>query len=114
MIQQLKEHGCNVEAGIRRFLGKEYLYCRCLKEFLKDSTMQEAEEAYLAGDSGTAMEKVHMLKGSCGNLEFARAYEITCQMMDLHRAGKTREAMTLMPELRREYDIIIDILRKEE
>lgn len=114
MIQRLREHGCNVDAGIRRFLGKEHLYLRCLEEFLNDTSMQEAEEAARKGDYRTAMDRVHQLKGASGNLEFGEVYKLACRMMDLHREDRTEEAMELLPELRREYDIIVAVLKGED
>lgn len=116
VFDRLREHGCDVEEALKRFMGKRELYCQCLISFISDETMEEIEDAWFEEHAKPLADAVHRMKGISGNLGFTALYTIASDMTCLFRADKYDEAVEKMPQLREEYRNIISILRdyKEE
>lgn len=110
-LQRLKEFGCDTDGALTRVLGKEEIYLHCITEFLEEKDMDDAETAVRMGDMMETREKIHGMKGVCGNLGFTEVYKITCTMMDLFKSGRDREAVEMFPQLRMEYDRLTSMIR---
>jgi HPt (histidine-containing phosphotransfer) domain-containing protein len=65
---KLKEYGANVEEGLSRCLGMEDFYLKLVVTELGDTNFEKLDSAIEAGDTKTAFEAAHALKGTLGNL----------------------------------------------
>lgn len=59
-----------------------------------------------------AFRAVHTIKGVCQNLGFARLLQSSSRMSDALRHGWTPEADELTPQLKEDYRITTDAIRK--
>lgn len=83
----LKEYGIDCELGIERCLGKEALYEKLLRMFLRDDTLERARAARESGDREALFLCAHELKGTSGNVSIQGLYEASSALVDYLRGG---------------------------
>jgi len=86
-IKILKDGGIDYESGITRFMGNMALYERVMKVFVADDVIKRARAAYDAGDMAGLLAAAHEAKGTSGNMEITRAYQLACALVALLRGG---------------------------
>ena len=67
-VDNLKSLGVNVEEGLGRCLNNETIYLKLVGLGLSDAHFEELRHALDAGDTKTAFEAAHALKGVIANL----------------------------------------------
>ncbi len=109
---QLEEIGIDVDSVLDRFMGNEAILMRFLKKFLNDGNYGKLKEAVQTGDMEGALAASHTLKGVTGNLSMTKLYELLTDQVQLFREGKTEEAIYMMDEITRNYQEIVEGIKK--
>ena len=85
-IEALKEAGADVEAGLKRCLGKEDFYLRLVKMGLENENFELLKEPLNQKDFDRAFELCHSLKGVTGNLSLTPLYDLVCSLTEMLRS----------------------------
>ena len=74
--------GIDIEAGIRRSVGKREIYLSMLKKFTEQfaDTERELDKELVAGQQKDALRRVHTLKGVAGNLGAVQLQQLAGQL----------------------------------
>lgn len=97
--KQLEESGADVEATLKRFMGKDELYLKFLGKFPADQNYANLGTHLEAGAFEEAYKCAHALKGVVGNLGLTPIFE---------------KVSTLVEELRNKADADVDVARANE
>ena len=102
-IEELRELGVDVDAGLERVMGDESFYEMTLDMFL-DSVDENPIELtdFDADDLETLIGRVHILKGLTGNLEMTPLFAGYMQALDLLRLNQPGKA-------RKEYEQLLPV-----
>lgn len=92
--KQLEENGVDVEATLKRFMGREAIFMKFILKFADDQSCVGIREALNNQDAKAAFEHAHSLKGVSGNLGISSVYDLAAQISDLLR-GKTIEEVPM-------------------
>lgn len=90
-FHKLRELGFDSENAKERFLGSEEFYFSCMKIYIRANDIAKLTELCRACDWENALECVHTMKGSTGNLALYGLYSHYSAMTDLFRAGDGRK-----------------------
>ena len=97
-FHKLRELGFDSENAKERFLGSEEFYFSCMKIYNRANDIAKLTELCRACDWENALECVHTMKGSTGNLALYGLYSHYSAMTDLFRAGEPLKAASMLPE----------------
>lgn len=97
--KQLEENGADVEATLKRFMGKDELYLKFLGKFPADPNYANLGTNLEAGAFEEAYKCAHALKGVVGNLGLTPIFE---------------KVSVLVEELRNKADADVDAARANE
>ena len=97
-FHKLRELGFDSENAKERFLGSEEFYFSCMKIYIRANDIAKLTELCRACDCENALECVHTMKGSTGNLALYGLYSHYSAMTDLFRSGEPLKAASLLPE----------------
>lgn len=97
-FRKLGELGFDAESAKERFLGSEDFYFSCMKIYIRANDIARLTELCRACDWENALECVHMMKGSTGNLALDGLYSHYSAMTDFFRAGEPLKAASLLPQ----------------
>lgn len=97
--RQLEESGADVEATLKRFMGKDELYLKFLAKFPADQNYANLGTNMEAGAFEEAYKCAHALKGVVGNLGLTPIFE---------------RVSILVEELRNKADADVDAARANE
>lgn len=86
-IEKLREKGCNTSGALERMADDEEFYIECLQEALENPNFSALEKALSAGDTQTAFDCAHALKGVLGNVGLTPMFNVTVQIVEPLRAG---------------------------
>lgn len=101
----------DAEDGLKRMMGNENLYVKCLKMFLPQATASRLPELIDSGNTEDAIKDVHNLKGVTGNLSLKSLYEKYNETLRRLRTGELDGVKQLVNEATAEQKIICDIIR---
>ena len=87
-FHKLRELGFDSENAKERFLGSEEFYFSCMKIYIRANDIAKLTELCRACDWENALECVHTMKGSTGNLALYGLYSHYSAMTDLFRSGE--------------------------
>jgi len=94
-------------------MGNAELYQQFLSQFLYDGSFEEFWAGMEMGDLQMAEKAIHTLKGTAGNLSMIRLFELSDEIVEALREGKTAEEIrTLIYETREVYEKICDAIRQ--
>ena len=91
-FHKLRELGFDSENAKERFLGSEEFYFSCMKIYIRANDIAKLTELCRACDWENALECVHTMKGSTGNLALYGLYSHYSAMTDLFRSGEPLKA----------------------
>lgn len=97
-FHKLRELGFDSENAKERFLGSEEFYFSCMKIYIRANDIAKLTELCRACDWENALECVHTMNGSTGNLALYGLYSHYSAMTDLFRSGEPLKAASLLPE----------------
>ncbi|HCS02776.1 MAG TPA: hypothetical protein DIV52_10195 [Ruminococcaceae bacterium] len=97
-FHKLRELGFDSENAKERFLGSEEFYFSCMKIYIRANDIAKLTELCRACDWENALECVHTMKGSTGNLALYGLYSHYSAMTDLFRSEEPLKAASMLPE----------------
>ncbi|MDD4076280.1 MAG: Hpt domain-containing protein [Eubacteriales bacterium] len=86
-VEMLKSAGIDYDRAVKRFMGKAHIYEKVLGDFLDDTALDLAIEAYNGGDKQGLFECAHEMKGVSGNMDMTDLYRVACELVELLREG---------------------------
>lgn len=92
--KQLEDNGVDVEATLKRFMGREAIFMKFILKFADDQSCTGIRESLDNQDAKAAFEHAHSLKGVSGNLGISSIYDLAAQISDLLR-GKSIEEVSM-------------------
>lgn len=93
--KQLEENGVDVDATLKRFMGREAIFMKFILKFADDRSCKEIRLALENQDIQAAFERAHSLKGVAGNLGITRVYTLAAQLSDLLRGKQQVQEVDL-------------------
>lgn len=110
--KQLEENGVDVEATLKRFMGREAIFMKFIMKFADDQSCVGIREGLENQDAQAAFEHAHSLKGVSGNLGISSVYHLAAQISDLLRGKSIEEVqMDQVLELQKQLEETCDTLR---
>lgn len=110
---ELAENGVDIERVMERFMGNEALYIKFLKRFAEeDKSFQKMQEYLKREEVEEAFKAAHTLKGLLANLGLDDIMHSVAPITEKLRAGSLEGIKELMEQSEREYESILNILKK--
>lgn len=97
-LEELKGLGADVDDALNRFMNNEGLYKRMLAKLPLNIEKLEVLSFIESGDTKTALENAHTLKGVMGNLSLTPLYKAYTDIVASFRADKPEEAKAILLE----------------
>ncbi|MFA6624712.1 MAG: Hpt domain-containing protein [Bacilli bacterium] len=113
LIEDLQKYGVNRKEIESRFMGDYEFYVSCIKEFLSSDGFADLLEKMDKKDYQAAFEVSHGIKGVVGNLGFTPFYDCISAFTDYLRNNDNSKAVKMLPELKKEYEVIHTLLVKD-
>lgn len=115
--KQLEESGADVEATLKRFMGKDELYLKFLGKFPADQNYANLGTNLEAGAYEEAYKCAHALKGVVGNLGLTPIFEKVSALVEELRNKADADvdaarAGALWQEIKDAYEKFIDIIEQ--
>ncbi len=110
---KLKDADVDVDGAILRFSNKEDRYVKYLKLFKCDTSFLDLKQAVGLGDSMSAFESCHTLKGIVGNLGFNKMYKVVYNACESLRKGKLDGVDEMIDEISENYAQIIKVIEED-
>lgn len=112
--QRLILAGIDIDAMLERFMGNDAMLDRFLSKFLEDTNYTRLLAAIEAKDVEESIAASHTLKGICGNLSMTVLYDLFTRQVEALRADRWDDAVSMMPEIKKQYTIVTDTIRECE
>ncbi len=93
--KQLEENGVDVDATLKRFMGKDALFMKFIVKFADDENCNGIRVELEKQDIHAAFERAHSLKGVAGNLGITPVYDLAAQISDLLRGKQQVEEVDM-------------------
>lgn len=116
--RQLEENGVDVDATLKRFMGKEALFMKFIVKFADDGSCQGIRTGLENRDIQATFERAHSLKGVAGNLGITPVYNLAAQISDLFRGkqeateAELDQAMELQKQLEEKCEKIYRLIEQ--
>ena len=81
----LKSAGIDYDRGVKRFMGRAYLYEKTLAKFARDTTVSRLRAAYEADDRAGMFAAAHEFKGMCGTIAISGLHETAGALVECLR-----------------------------
>ena len=111
MLDELKNLGVDIDAGLNRFMGNRALYEKYLKKFPDTLKVNPLEVLNTDGPKAAA-EVVHSLKGSTGNLSIDILFNAYSEILGLLHDGQVQEARIALLKISRTQNAIVECIKK--
>jgi chemotaxis protein histidine kinase CheA len=85
--EHMLQKGFDIDGTMKRFLGNEPLYIKCLKKFPDDKSYENLKRAYSDNDCVECFKYAHTMKGLVSNLGINEMYHFLIPMVDKLRSG---------------------------
>ena len=99
-IADLIAFGANVDEGLQRCLNNEAFYLRMVAKLVGDANFQKLYDAMEAGDTTTAFEAAHALKGMTSNLALTPIQAPVSELTEILRAKQNVDCTALLDAIR--------------
>ncbi len=110
--QKFKANGIDVYESVDRLMGMENLYDSLLLDFLADENFDIMKKSLAAGDTSTAFNAAHALKGVAGNLGMEKFYRRLHPTVEKLRRGESDVALEEIEILENEYKKIKKLIEE--
>ncbi len=115
LMVELEELGVDVKEGLGRVLGDESLYRTMLGMFVDIVEKNPVQEEDFDCESCEELiGRVHMLKGTAGNLAIRPLFVKYTEILNLLREGRQGEARAAFVQVGEIQDRVIDCIRRSE
>lgn len=109
--RKLRQAGIDYDAALARFVGKYTILEKYLNKFLDDTHLEEARLAYERQDYEEMLEQTHALKGLAGTLGMTELFEVSADIVDDLRGGRTEDLEKKMSCLEKVQEKLCDVIR---
>ncbi|MDE7478067.1 MAG: hypothetical protein K2M91_08975 [Lachnospiraceae bacterium] len=112
-LDELKDLGVDVDAGLERVMDDEPFYEMMLGMFIgsvNDNPIELAD--FDADDLEVLTTRVHILKGLTGNLEMTPLFDGYVQVLDFLRTNRPQEALKKYERLLPIQEAIMDCIKR--
>ena len=99
MTEELRAWGCDVDGAMDRMMDDEEFYTECLEDVYQDACFDTLKEALQAGDTQTAFDAAHTLKGVLANVGLTPMFTKVVEIVEPLRAGKSENLMDKYDQL---------------
>lgn len=115
--KQMEANGVDVDATLKRFMGKEAIFMKFIMKFADDQNCRQIRDGLENRDVQAAFDRAHSLKGVAGNLGIVPVYTLAAQIADLLREKQEDEVdfgqvMDLQSKLEEACDKIYHVIEK--
>lgn len=104
--------GIDYDEAVDRFAGSMEVFEKFLKEMTVIKVIEPLQQALTKGEMAVAFKFAHTLKGNFGNLSVRPLYEIVSPLVEELRGGNLIEAQKLYIELEKQYDVVVEGIKK--
>lgn len=104
--------GIDTNDGIKRFSGNKQLYEKFLYGFLSDPNYNIMLNAINKGDTPSAFQAAHALKGIAGNLSLIELYKNIIPLVEQLRGNSSEDVNALLVPVKKSYHEILDVLNE--
>lgn len=112
MMRELGSAGINMEEVLVRFMGKQDMVIKFLKKFPADPNYELLEKALENKDEKQALSASHVLKGVSGNLSMNVMHRLFSEQIEYIRGDNWEDVLNVMEEIRKEYEKVVEALKK--
>ena len=99
-LDELRDHGCNVDEGLKRCMNNEAFYLKMVDMFFSDGSKIEALGTALNANAlDDAFEQAHALKGVCANLALTPLESKISEITELLRAHTQMDYSDMYKEI---------------
>lgn len=110
LSEKLAPYGIDYDDAMDRFGGNADLFKRLALKYLDDDRFARLTAAMQVDDFDEAYRQAHSLKGTAGNLSFAKLYNVTSEICINLREGEYAAAQSFMPDIALAHKRVIDAL----
>lgn len=110
LTEKLAPYGIDYDDAMDRFGGNAELFKRLALKYLDDDRFACLTAAMQVDDFGEAHRQAHSLKGTAGNLSFAKLYNASSEVCINLREGEYAAAQSFMPDVALAHKRVIDAL----
>lgn len=100
----------DIQGAVNRLCGDEALYEKCLRDFLKDTTMDELNTSIEKKSWDEAFTAAHALKGLAGNMGFIPLMHSTSRLVIVIRGGRLSDLSSMLEDVNSCYRDITDAI----
>lgn len=108
---KLSRAGVDVNQGLKRLNNDKEFYESLLQKFCEDTHYDDLKNALEQGDTDTAFQAAHALKGAAGNLSCTRLYSLLTPMVEELRHHDLESAKNAFPEITASYETLMEVLK---
>lgn len=109
--EKLASAGIDVYDLTERLMGNMTLISRFMSRFPDDKNYGALVDSLEKGQYEEAFRAAHTLKGVCANLSMTELSKVVGEQTEYLRAGNIGEAQKLMPQISREYNAMVELIR---
>lgn len=102
----------NYENVSSRMMGNQKLVEKFVRKFLDDPTYEQIKEAAAKPDYDELLRTTHTMKGIASNLEFTHLQQKSAKAVDMIRAGQQEEVLPVVDEIEKEYQKVVENIKK--
>lgn len=93
LLTELRDHGCDVDNALVRFLNNEAFYAKCFKKFFDDPAFPALGDALREKNADAAFRQAHTLKGLASNMGLTAVHDMAAELVEPLRAGVYKDEM---------------------
>ena len=106
-LEKLRAFGANVEEGLQRCVGNEFLYLKLTEKAVRDPAFDDLREAVKNGDLERGFEIAHALKGVTANLSLTPLSAPISEITELFRRRAETDYAPLVASILNKRDELI-------
>jgi hypothetical protein len=106
------EAGVDVDEALHRFMNKDELFVRFMKEYLDDNNLEMLKRSIADENAGDAFNYAHTLKGVAGNLSMKSILHYLLPAVEILRAGSLDGLGTYIDGVTKANDQIISVIKE--
>ena len=103
-LEDLKDHGVDIDDGLNRFMGSREIYVKCLKQFKDDNNYADMLDAIDGKRFEDAFTCAHTLKGLSGNLSLSDLYQSVIPLVESLRHKEYENVDAQVPPVKAAYE----------
>ena len=104
--------GIDVDDALHRFMERDDLFVRFMKDYLEDDNLEKMKSSLAYGNVGDAFNYAHTLKGVAGNLSMKGMLKDLVPVVEILRIGSTEGIDDYIKAISDDNVKILDVINK--